>query len=223
MSNSLPNDERKAIMRKATALASVMAVVLSLIIVIAGHSIYKNRIESLEKEVSKTRAEKDDLQKQNDQLRAGLALKDNADSQVKDALGSIKSDYDSLGKHTQRLSSAVSDLNNELADSDCLHDAESVASLTQEVEKDIESLGSRIDGLYGKFESESSKPSPVVAPPPRVSPPAPKPKPIQETVYITRTGAKYHRAGCQYLSRSMIPMNKSEAIRSGYSACSRCW
>jgi hypothetical protein len=26
------------------------------------------------------------------------------------------------------------------------------------------------------------------------------------TVYVTRTGAKYHRDGCRYLSRSKIPM-----------------
>lgn len=42
------------------------------------------------------------------------------------------------------------------------------------------------------------------------------------TVYITRTGAKYHRAGCQYLRKSMIPLSKSDAIARGYSPCSKC-
>jgi rubrerythrin len=41
------------------------------------------------------------------------------------------------------------------------------------------------------------------------------------TVYITRTGEKYHRAGCRYLSRSMIPISLEDARRS-YGACSVC-
>jgi len=32
-----------------------------------------------------------------------------------------------------------------------------------------------------------------------------------ETVYATRTGAKYHRAGCRYLARSQIPLSLSAA------------
>lgn len=42
-----------------------------------------------------------------------------------------------------------------------------------------------------------------------------------QTVYITRTGAKYHREGCRYLRRSMIPIDLSDARRS-YGACSVC-
>lgn len=42
------------------------------------------------------------------------------------------------------------------------------------------------------------------------------------TVYVTRTGDKYHRDGCQYLRQSKIAMTKSDAINSGYTACSRC-
>jgi micrococcal nuclease len=41
------------------------------------------------------------------------------------------------------------------------------------------------------------------------------------TVYVTRTGAKYHREGCRYLSRSMIPISLKEA-RVRYSPCSVC-
>lgn len=224
MQQSLSDSERKAIMRKATILAVVIGVVVSVLIVAGGNTLYKNRIATLEQEASKVRTEKDELQKQNDHLRAGLAVKDNSDSQIKDALGGIKSYYDSLGKRAQQLRSATDELNDEIAQSDCPHEAESVASLAQQVEKDIQSLGSRINGLYGKFNSESSQAAPFVAPPKVTQPaPKPKPKPVEETVYITRTGAKYHRAGCQYLSRSMIPMNKAEALRSGYDACSRCW
>jgi endonuclease YncB( thermonuclease family) len=40
-------------------------------------------------------------------------------------------------------------------------------------------------------------------------------------VYVTRTGDKYHRAGCRYLSRSQIPISLDEA-KSSYDACSVC-
>jgi hypothetical protein len=41
------------------------------------------------------------------------------------------------------------------------------------------------------------------------------------TVYVTKTGSKYHTAGCSYLKKSAIPMKLSEASVS-YSPCSRC-
>ncbi len=43
-----------------------------------------------------------------------------------------------------------------------------------------------------------------------------------KTVYITRTGEKYHRSGCQYLRQSKIAIDKADAIDRGYTACSRC-
>ena len=41
-------------------------------------------------------------------------------------------------------------------------------------------------------------------------------------VYITRTGSKYHRAGCRYLSHSAIPIRLSVAKARGYTPCSVC-
>ncbi|MFA6054051.1 MAG: hypothetical protein WC769_01625 [Thermodesulfovibrionales bacterium] len=40
-------------------------------------------------------------------------------------------------------------------------------------------------------------------------------------VYITRSGSKYHKAGCSYLKKSSIPIKLSE-VESQYSPCSRC-
>ena len=42
-----------------------------------------------------------------------------------------------------------------------------------------------------------------------------------ETVYVTKTGAKYHAAGCSSLRRSSIPMKLSEAA-TRYGACRLC-
>ena len=41
------------------------------------------------------------------------------------------------------------------------------------------------------------------------------------TVYATKTGSKYHRDGCRYLSKSKIPMSLSKA-KKVYSPCSVC-
>lgn len=43
------------------------------------------------------------------------------------------------------------------------------------------------------------------------------------TVYVTRTGSKYHKAGCQYLRESQIAISLSQAKSQGYTACSRCY
>lgn len=44
----------------------------------------------------------------------------------------------------------------------------------------------------------------------------------ETTVYITRTGKKYHRSNCQYLSRSKIATTKSEAVKNKYEPCKVC-
>ena len=44
----------------------------------------------------------------------------------------------------------------------------------------------------------------------------------ERTVYVTRTGKKYHGPNCPYLSRSRISISLKEAKEQGYTACSRC-
>lgn len=41
------------------------------------------------------------------------------------------------------------------------------------------------------------------------------------TVYVTKTGSKYHRSGCRYLRKSMTPIKLSDA-KKRYGACSVC-
>ena len=43
-----------------------------------------------------------------------------------------------------------------------------------------------------------------------------------EIVYITKTGKKYHRAGCRYLSHSQIKTTVGEAQAQGYTPCLIC-
>jgi hypothetical protein len=45
--------------------------------------------------------------------------------------------------------------------------------------------------------------------------------PTDSTVYITRTGTKYHLAGCRHL-KSAIPITLKDAKELGYTPCSVC-
>lgn len=42
------------------------------------------------------------------------------------------------------------------------------------------------------------------------------------TVYVTNSGKKYHSAGCSYLNKSKISIDKNTAISRGYTPCSKC-
>lgn len=46
--------------------------------------------------------------------------------------------------------------------------------------------------------------------------------PNEETVYVTKSGNKYHRSTCRYVKKSKIAMTKTEAQKKGYKACSVC-
>ena len=43
-----------------------------------------------------------------------------------------------------------------------------------------------------------------------------------ETVYITKTGSKYHSYGCVYLKQSCIAKDLSVVEMHGYTPCSKC-
>jgi len=43
-----------------------------------------------------------------------------------------------------------------------------------------------------------------------------------DIVHTTRTGKRYHRAGCSSLSRSDIPITRAEAERQGLTPCKVC-
>ena len=53
-------------------------------------------------------------------------------------------------------------------------------------------------------------------------PDAAEEEPVEVVVYVTRTGEKYHADGCQYLSRSCIPISLDDAKAGGYTPCSKC-
>lgn len=72
-------------------------------------------------------------------------------------------------------------------------------------------------------ETPDTAPEPEVPSPAASDPAQEEPSPTQsETVYITQTGKKYHRAGCRHLQKSQIPISLDDAKAKGYSACKSC-
>jgi len=45
---------------------------------------------------------------------------------------------------------------------------------------------------------------------------------FSQTVYITKTGEKYHDENCSHLKRSSISITLEEAVERGYVACKVC-
>ena len=43
-----------------------------------------------------------------------------------------------------------------------------------------------------------------------------------QTIYITKTGKKYHKTGCRYLKYSKKELTLERALTHGYQACSIC-
>jgi hypothetical protein len=87
----------------------------------------------------------------------------------------------------------------------------------------IDKLESDVRVLEGSIKVLAAKLPPASSPP--ASAPAVKPAPAEQeqaeqTVYVTRSGAKYHRAGCSYLKSGGSPMPLSQT-KGKYSPCSR--
>lgn len=47
-------------------------------------------------------------------------------------------------------------------------------------------------------------------------------EPIGTVVYVTKTGEKYHKGNCRYLSMSKIEISLEDAVKIGYEPCSVC-
>ena len=69
------------------------------------------------------------------------------------------------------------------------------------------------DSIKSKETAEEPAPQPVQ----EVSP-----TPTGETVHVTKTGEKYHRAGCKHLKKSDREISLEQAKAQGYKPCSDC-
>lgn len=45
---------------------------------------------------------------------------------------------------------------------------------------------------------------------------------MSQTVYVTKSGKKYHTENCRYLTKNTVAVDLSDAVNKGYTACSVC-
>lgn len=70
--------------------------------------------------------------------------------------------------------------------------------------------------------AQSSKTPESAEPSGQTAPPAESEDPSGEIVYVTKSGAKYHRGSCSHLSKSRIEKTLAEAKAAGYTPCGSC-
>lgn len=77
-----------------------------------------------------------------------------------------------------------------------------------------------VEAHLAKFNQLWPEELPVVSP--EIKKEQERAPPCEVTVYITRTGRKYHRLECGYLRESCIPISLIGAIQQGYTPCKVC-
>ena len=95
--------------------------------------------------------------------------------------------------------------------------------------KEGEATGRETGYIQGKAEGiiagkeEALTVDPVVTEPTRSAPvQEAQPASSSYTVYVTKTGTKYHTENCGYLKDSKIAKDINEAIAQGYEPCKKC-
>lgn len=166
-----------------------------------------------------------------------------ADRQVRQELSSSRS---ALTHHFRRLTALIIVLALVLSGSICAiaipsvrSSAESAASLSgyekgyaagvEDTQNVAYNEGYSIGYEKGKVSGYEAAQNPA---PTRSAAPAEQPSAVDviplptvtsaDTVYVTATGTKYHRAGCSYLTSSEREISLSDAVDAGYTPCSRC-
>ncbi|MGB8225588.1 MAG: thermonuclease family protein [Sedimentisphaerales bacterium] len=100
-------------------------------------------------------------------------------------------------------------------------DASSFAKATEDKKAMADKSNKSIpSGKQDEPNKQDTKPSSVAAPAVRSDNPQ-EPGNDDVIVYVTKSGTKYHRQGCRFLSKSSIPMKLKEA-KGKYSPCSIC-
>lgn len=156
--------------------------------------------------------------------------------------GELQAQVTELQKENKELNTQLEELKkqNETLETEAEESKEQIAQLESDKENENadydtlkaenEALQSQIVGLEAQIQelqvqeeqkvTENTSNDEVVAPQSDSFESAQEPE--SYTVYITKTGSKYHRDGCRYLRQSQIAIEKDKAVSQGYSPCSVC-
>ena len=87
-------------------------------------------------------------------------------------------------------------------------DAKNAAAAADELQKQVDDMTTQIDELNSRLEQTAQAGANVSAAGPMV--------------YVTPSGSKYHKEGCQYIGKHATKMSLADAKEAGYTACAKC-
>jgi hypothetical protein len=96
-------------------------------------------------------------------------------------------------------------------------------TIAQKTAREVEREGATPAVGSAQLNSAASPATATIAETAPASSLAPKRKQAEETFYITKTRARYHRSTCHHLRRSAYPITRAEAEACGYTPCRVCY
>lgn len=140
-----------------------------------------------------------------------------ADNQkLKDQIAQVTTQLDTANSQNETLSQQIQDLSSTIED---------LTAKNKELQTSLDDANTKISELNAKNTATQNSSSGNNSSSTAVS----SSETVQEasastsyTVYITKTGEKYHRDGCRYLKKNQIAIDKNAAVAQGYTPCSVC-
>lgn len=136
--------------------------------------------------------------------------------ELKDQLAQVTTELDTANSQNETLSQQIQDLSSTIED---------LTAKNEELQTSLDEANAEISKLNTKNTTTQSSSSDNSSSSTAVS----SSETVEEsststsyTVYITKTGEKYHRDGCRYLKKSQIAIDKNAAVAQGYTPCSVC-
>lgn len=157
-----------------------------------------SKISGLESTSTNLQQTVDDTNKQIESLQQ-------ENSNLKNKTTELEAKVTQLDQEKQTLETEKSDLNTKIT----------------QLEQENQNLNSKIESSQNTTKTSSTSSS-TTSSSKRSSNSSSSENTQSKTVYITKTGSKYHSSGCSYLSKSQIAISLSNAKSQGYTPCSRC-
>ena len=210
------DDRVKRQVRQARTQTALVALLVAVVLFGIGFSVHNDQVSTREKRIA-------DLEKETAEGRSGRDELLGEVPNIQSGFEKVKSEFGKLDEKAKSLKESSTSLTDDYTVWDEV--VPQVQQSSQEVSAQVDALRGAIDELGGgvtKINKTRTDLTTGARAGAAVASPTPQKQQQEVTVYITNSGRKYHSAGCQYLSRSMIAINKSDAISRGYSACSKC-
>ena len=174
-----------------------------------------------------------ELKDQLAQVTAELDTETSQNEELSQQIQDLSSEVDDLSTKNEELQTSLDQANEQIAKLSSLEDQQAVIdnlnSQIQDLKEQAAAKDDEISELKSKSTATQSSSSANSSGSNSSSTAAASSETVQEapsstsyTVYITKTGEKYHRDGCRYLKKSQIAIDKNDAVARRYTPCSVC-